>query len=191
LPSEHTNLPQHPFYGLSPTGLSRGGSDLSDYEGHNFWDTEMFMFPPIALINHNWAKRLLYYRYIMLDSAKEIAKNNGNKGARFPWESAAIGFETVQPGFEYIAKYQIHNTADISFAMQQYFALTNDIEWAEDEGCEMAEEIARFWASRVKFNETKGFYDIDNVMGPDEDHRDISNNVYTNVAAGKALKFGA
>lgn len=127
----------------------------------------------------------------MLDSAKEIAKNNGYKGAQYPWESSAIGFECVQPGFEYIAKYQIHNTADISFAMQQYFGLTNDIEWAEDEGCEMAEEIARFWASRVTFNESKGVYDIDNIMGPDEDNFNISNNVYTNVVAAKSLKFGA
>lgn len=191
LPSQNTNLPQYPFYGLSPTGLSRGGSDLSDYEGHNFWDTEMFMFPPIALINHNWAKRLLYYRHIMLDSAKEIAKKNGYKGCQFPWESAALGFETVQPGFEYISEYQIHNTADISFAMQNYFGLTNDMEWAKDEGCEMAIEIAKFWASRVSYNDTKDYYEIKHVMGPDEDHYNVSNNVYTNVVAASALKFGA
>lgn len=192
LPSEHSNLPQHPFYGLSPTGLSRGGgSDLNDYEGHNFWDTEIFMFPPIALINQHWAKRLLYYRFIMLDSAKEIATNNGYKGAQYPWESAALGFETVQPGYEYIAKYQIHNTGDVSFAMQQYFALSNDVEWASREGLEVAEEIAKFWASRVVFNQSTGFYDINHVMGPDEDHRNISNNVYTNVVAAKALRFGS
>lgn len=192
LPSEHSNLPQHPFYGLSPTGLARGGgSDLDDYEGHNFWDTEIFMFPPIALINHHWAKRLLYYRFIMLDSAKEIAKNNGYKGAQYPWESAAIGFETVQPGYEYISKYQIHNTGDISFAMQQYFALSNDVEWASSDGLEIAEEIAKFWESRVVFNESTGFFDINHVMGPDEDHRNVSNNVYTNVVAAKALRFGS
>jgi protein-glucosylgalactosylhydroxylysine glucosidase len=149
------------------------------------------MFPPIALINHQWAKRLLYYRFIMIDSAKEIAKKNGYKGAQYPWESAAIGFETVQPGYEYIAKYQIHNTGDISFAMQQYFGLTRDGEWACEEGLEMAEEIAKFWASRVTFNESTGFYDINHVMGPDEDHRNVSNNVYTNVVAAKALQFGA
>ena len=149
------------------------------------------MWQPIALINHNWAKRLLYYRFMMLDSAKEIAKNKGFKGAQYPWESAAIGFETVQPGFEYISEYQIHNTGDISHAMEQYFALTNDVEWADEEGCEMAEEIAKFWASRVSYNKSKDFYEIKNVMGPDEDHIDINNNVYTNVVAAQALKFGS
>ncbi|KAG5674373.1 hypothetical protein PVAND_004347 [Polypedilum vanderplanki] len=192
LPSENTNLPQQlPFYGLSPTGLSRGGSDLSDYEGHIFWDTEIFMFFPIALINHNWAKNLLHYRYIMLQSARDNAKTTGYKGARFPWESAATGIEVVQPDFEYIGEFQQHISGDISFAMHQYFALTHDVEWVMKEGCEMAIEIAKFWESRVKFNEESGLYDIEHVMGPDEDHNNVTNNVYTNVVAKEALKFGS
>lgn len=191
LPSQYTNLtPQHPFYGLSPTGLGRGSS-TDDYEGHNFWDTEIFMFPTIALINHDWAKSLLHYRYIMLNSARDYAKLTGFKGARFPWESAATGYETIQPGYEYIAEYQHHITGDICFAMRQYFALTYDMRWARDEGCEMAEEIANFWESRVNYNETNELYEIDHVMGPDEDHCDTKNNVYTNVVAASALKFGS
>lgn len=193
LPSGHPNLPQqHPFYyGLSPTGLGRGGSDLNDYEGHNFWDTEIFMFPPIALINQKWAKSLLHYRYMMLNAARDYAKTTGYAGARFPWESAATGIETIQPGYEYIAEYQHHISGDISFAMRQYFALTHDTQWAKEEGCEMAEEIAKFWASRVKFNESTGYYDINHVMGPDEYHRNVNNNAYTNVIAAEALKFGS
>ena len=192
LPSENINLPQHqhPFYGLSPTGLGRGDSQ-DDYEGHNFWDTEIFMFPTIALINHNWAKSLLHYRYIMLNSARDYSKMTGYKGARFPWESAATGYETIQPGYEYIAEYQQHITGDISFAMRQYFALTNDIQWAKDEGCEMAQEIAEFWESRVNFNEKSRLYEINHIMGPDEDHYNTNNNVYTNVIAIIALKFGS
>lgn len=191
MPSETTNLPQtHPFYGLSPTGLGLGDTQ-DDYEGHNFWDTEIFMFPVVALINHNWGRSLLHYRYIMLNSARAIAKSSGYEGARFPWESAATGFETIQPGYEYIAEYQQHITGDISFAMRQYFALSNDLEWARSEGCEMAQEIAKFWESRVTFNETIGQYEIDHVMGPDEDHCDTKNNVYTNVIAVNALQFGS
>lgn len=192
MPSEHSNLPQHPFYGLSPTGLGRGdGSDLNDYEGHNFWDTEIFMFPPIALINLDWAKSLLHYRYMMLDAARDYAKITGYNGARYPWESAATGYEAIQPGYEYIAEHQHHITGDISFAMQQYFALSNDLDWAHREGCKMAIEIAKFWESRVTLNESTGYYDINHIMGPDEDHNNIMNNVYTNVIAKRALKFGS
>jgi protein-glucosylgalactosylhydroxylysine glucosidase len=82
LPSLITNSPQHPFYGLSPTGLGRGGSDLDDYEGHNFWDTEMFMMPPAALIKPKWAKQLLHYRFMMLNAAKDYAEANGYQGVR-------------------------------------------------------------------------------------------------------------
>jgi trehalose/maltose hydrolase-like predicted phosphorylase len=192
LPSLRTNSPQqHPFYGLSPTGLGRGGSELSDYEGHNFWDSEIFMFPPIALIDRNWARSLLHYRYIMLESARDYAKTTGFEGARFPWESAASGYVVVQPGYEYIGEFQQHITGDIAFAMRQYFALTHDVEWVKEEGCEMAEEIARFWASRVTLDESSGLYDIKHVMGPDEDHVNVTNNAYTNVVAREALKFGA
>lgn len=77
-----SNLPQHPFYGLSPTGLGRGGSDLSDYEGHNFWDTEIFMLPPVALLNPTWARELLHYRFTMLNAAKDYANAGGYSGAR-------------------------------------------------------------------------------------------------------------
>jgi trehalose/maltose hydrolase-like predicted phosphorylase len=191
LPSLHTNSPQYPFYGLSPTGLGKGGCNLDDYEGHNFWDTEMFMFPPIALINHKWAESLLHYRHMMLGAARDYAKTTDYNGARFPWESAASGFETVQPGYEYIAEYQQHITADISHALMQYFAVTKNRKWALDEGCEMAIEIAKFWESRVKYNAESMKYEIHNIMGPDEDHRNVSNNAYTNVIAAKALKFGS
>lgn len=192
LPSQHTNLPQYPFYGLSPTGLGRGdGCDLNDYEGHNFWDTEIFMFPSIALINQWWAEQLLHYRYMMLNSARDYAKTTNYSGARYPWESAASGYEVIQPGYEYIAEYQHHITGDISNAMELYFGATRNLKWAKEEGCEMAEEIAKFWQSRVSFNESSGFYDINHVMGPDEDHEDTRNNVYTNVIAAKALRFGS
>lgn len=83
LPSLNSNLPNRQFYGLSPTGLGRGGRDLNDYEGHNFWDTEIFMLPPASLINSKWAKDLLHYRFIMLNAAKDYANASGYRGARY------------------------------------------------------------------------------------------------------------
>jgi len=73
--------------------------------------------------------------------------------------------------------------------MQNYFSVTYDIEWLHNEGLALAENIADFWLSRVKRDDATGLYDIRNVMGPDEDHYNITNNVYTNVVVGYALKF--
>lgn len=97
----------------------------------------------------------------------------------------------VQPGYEYIAHYQQHISGDISFGLAQYFSLTHGVDFMKAEGCELAIEIAKFWQSRVTFNETTQLYDINHVMGPDEDHRDVNNNVYTNVIAKFALNFGS
>lgn len=82
LPSPATNIPNRMFYGLSPTGLGRGGSNLEDYEGHNFWDTEIWMLPTILLQHRGWVKELLHYRFIKLSAAEKYAKSTGYKGAR-------------------------------------------------------------------------------------------------------------
>lgn len=87
LPSRPTAAPLHPFYGLSPTGLGRGGS-IDDYEGHNFWDTPIFMMPPIAVIDPRWANDLLHYRFMMLDAARSYANSSGFRGSR--WVGAEI-----------------------------------------------------------------------------------------------------
>lgn len=102
-----------------------------------------------------------------------------------------MGIEVIQPGYDYIANYQQHITGDISFGLQHYLSLTHDVDFFKLEGCELASNIAEFWESRVSFNDSTGFYDINHVMGPDEDHSNVDNNVYTNVIAKYALNFGS
>ncbi|XP_050101550.1 protein-glucosylgalactosylhydroxylysine glucosidase-like isoform X2 [Anopheles aquasalis] len=180
-------------YGFSPTGLGRGGgSNLDDYEGHSFWDTEIWMLPVLNVIDRSYARSLLQYRIERLEVAKELAAELGYGGARYPWESAFTGTEVTQPCCPAVAQYQHHITADISFGLRQHLAATQDLEWLCASGADrMATEIASFWASRVTFNQTgTAQYDIAAVMGPDEDHENVTNNAYTNVVAGYALYFG-
>lgn len=47
------------YYGLSPGGIGKSG-----YQGHSFWDTEMWMLPPITLLEPKWSEDLLYYRFL-------------------------------------------------------------------------------------------------------------------------------
>lgn len=83
MPSFKTNHPTVDYYGLSPTGLGRGGVDLLDYEGHSFWDTEIWMFPVVMQMDPRWARQLLNYRYRMLDAARDHANKTGYLGARY------------------------------------------------------------------------------------------------------------
>lgn len=55
---------------------------------------------------------------------------------------------------------QLHVTADIAFAIRNHFAVTHDMNWLQTEGCPLTKEIATFWANRVHFNGSTGFYDI-------------------------------
>lgn len=57
-------------------------------------------------------------------------------------------------------------------------------------GCDIAIGTAQFWASRVPSNEHANGFDINGYMGPDDDHVNVNNNPFTNVAAALNLYFG-
>lgn len=83
LPSLNTSeLYQKPFYGLAPSGLGRGGVVFSEYQGHSFWDTEIWMLPPVLLLEPEWSKAALNYRYQGRIAAADIAQDYGYKGWR-------------------------------------------------------------------------------------------------------------
>lgn len=94
-------------------------------------------------------------------------------------------------GYEHIVEFQQHITTDIGHALRQHFFATYDLEWMEAVGFDLAIGTAEFWASRVTFNELTNRYDINGIMGPDEDHWNISNNAFTNVGAALNLYFGS
>lgn len=81
LPSPSSNQPNEPYYGLSPTGLARGNLE-ADYQGHNFWDTEIWMLPVVTQFGYSYGNLLFDYRYRHLQGARYNANATGYKGAR-------------------------------------------------------------------------------------------------------------
>ncbi|XP_019643989.1 PREDICTED: acid trehalase-like protein 1 [Branchiostoma belcheri] len=190
LPAQNHYGTANQFYGLSPGGLANGKL-LQDYQGHSFWDTETWMYPPILLLHPALAKDILSYRIHVRGPAYDRARENGHQGLRFPWESAFTGVE-VTPGDICMEcrENQQHITGDIAFAARQYVSATRDLGWLKDEnGWELIMETARFWKSRPTFNQTRGLYDINGVMPPDEFHHTINNSIYTNVVAKLSMEF--
>ncbi len=175
-------------------GLSSiGARTLSGegYRGHVFWDTEIFMLPFYAAVMPDVAKNMLIYRYKRLEKARQIALENGYRGAMFPWESADSGVdETPQWAKDLDGKIikiktnqlEQHITADIAYACHHYFLMTADQEFMFGMGYEIIVEAARFWASRVEQNKSRK-YEIRDVIGPDEFHIHVNNNAYTNLMA--------
>ncbi len=169
-------------YSLSPMGLSGLG-----YNGHVFWDTELWMYPPLLMLQPNIAKSLLEYRYQRLDAAKANAFAHGYEGAMYPWESAADGTEDT-PVWALTGPFQHHITGCVAWAHWKYYQVTKDKEWLRDRGWPVMKAAAEFWASRVERNGPKQ-YDIKNVIGANEWLENIDNNAFTNGMAITALQF--
>lgn len=169
-------------HSLSPMGLSGLG-----YNGHAFWDTELWMYPSLLLLHPEIAKSLLEYRYQRLDAAKHNAFAHGYKGAMYPWESAASGNEET-PVWALSGPFEHHITADIAIAVWNYYAVTQDKNWLREKGYPILRETADFWASRVERN-GPGHYDIKNVVAADEWAENVDNNAFTNAAAKANLQY--
>jgi kojibiose phosphorylase len=168
------------------------------YKGHVFWDTEIYMVPFYLMTHPAAARALLLYRYHALGAAREKAKTAGYQGAMYPWESADTGEETtpryvIGPGGEVIqvlnGDLEVHITADIAYAVWQYWENTADDEFFLQAGAELLLETARFWGSRGRF-EGDGRFHIRGVIGPDEYHENVDDNAYTNLMASWNLKRG-
>ncbi len=169
-------------YSLSPMGLSGLG-----YNGHVFWDTELWMYPPILMLQPDMARSLLEYRFERLEAAKQNAFAHGYEGAMYPWESAADGSEDT-PVWALTGPFQHHITGCVAWAAWKYFQVTGDKDWLENRGWPLLENAAKFWASRVERN-GPGQYDIKNVIGANEWEENIDNNAFTNGMAITALKY--
>jgi len=171
-------------FSLSPMGLSGLG-----YNGHVFWDTELWMYPALLVLHPAIAKSLIEYRYQRLEAARRNAFSHGFKGAMFPWESAETGVEET-PVWALSGPFEHHITACVGIAAWNYYCVTQDKEWLRDRGWPLLKETADFWASRVERN-GPGKYDIKNVVAADEWAENVDNNAFTNAAAKANLQFAA
>ncbi len=162
---------------IGAKGLSGKG-----YFGHTFWDTEIYMLPYFIWTDPKGARSLLEYRYRCLESARENARYYGQEGARFPWEAAWITDRETCPE-DHFSKHEVHVSADVAYGVYYYYAVTRDLEFMLRYGCELLFETAQFWTSRVEYNEQKGYYEILDVIGPDEFTHEANNNAFTNYLA--------
>jgi protein-glucosylgalactosylhydroxylysine glucosidase len=166
----------------SPMGLSGLG-----YNGHVFWDAELWMYPAILVMHPELAKSMVEYRFQRLEAARKNAFANGFKGAMFPWESAESGVEET-PVWALSGPFEHHITADVAIAAWNYYAVTQDKQWLREKGYPILSATADFWSSRVERN-GPGHFDIKNVVAADEWAENVDNNAFTNAAAKANLQY--
>ena len=166
---------------IPPFGLTSQG-----YNGHIFWDTEFWMFPPMLFLNQGIARSMMDYRTDRLKPACQRAFSYGYRGAMFPWESDDVGEESC-PTFALTGPFEHHISADIAIATWNYYCMSRDIRWLREDGFPLMEQVAEFLVSRAEQNED-GSYSICNVVCADEYAEGVDDNAFTNAAARCALQ---
>ena len=170
-------------------GVPAKGLTGKAYEGHYFWDTEIYLLPFLTYTSPRIAKNLLTFRYNMLEQARARARQLGHRGAMFPWRTIS--------GEEASAYYaagtaQYHINADIMYALRKYVQATGDEALLRDYGAEMLVETARLWVDLGFYSDAKGGkFCINGVTGPDEYNAVVNNNAYTNLMARENLRYAA
>jgi alpha,alpha-trehalose phosphorylase len=170
-------------------GVPAKGLTGQAYEGHYFWDTEIYLLPFLTYTSPRIARNLLTFRYRMLGQARAHARQLGHRGAMFPWRTIS--------GEEASAYYaagtaQYHINADIMYALRKYVQATGDEQFLRDYGAEMLVETARLWLDLGFYSDGKGGkFCINAVTGPDEYNTVVNNNAYTNLMARENLRYAA
>jgi alpha,alpha-trehalose phosphorylase len=166
-------------------GVPAKGVTGRGYEGHYFWDTEIYVVPFLVHTNPRWARRLLEFRCRMLGAARERAAEVGHRGALYPWRT--IGGEEASAWYA-AGTAQYHINADIAYALRQYRNVTGDLGFLLDEGAEVMVETARLWMDIGFFSAHRGGrFCLNGVTGPDEYTTVVDNNAYTNLMAKENL----
>jgi trehalose/maltose hydrolase-like predicted phosphorylase len=171
---------------LGARGLSGDG-----YNGHVFWDSDVFVVPFLAATCPGAARAMLEYRVRRLSTAVEQSRELGREGAKFPWESASTGREitpavVIGPRGETVVvrngEMEDHIVADVAWAACRYDDWTADEAFRRGPLTRVLIETARYWASRIERGDD-GSAHIRHVIGPDEYHEDVDDNAFTNVMA--------
>lgn len=172
------------------TSIPAKGLTGPGYEGHYFWDAEMFMLPFFTYTEPAIARQLLLYRYHTLPQAQHRAREMAvNNGVMFPWRT--INGEESSSYYP-AGTAQVHINADIAYAVDTYVRVTGDTDFLIDYGYEIIVKTARFWLAYGHWatdDAHAGKFVINDVTGPDEYTAMVSNNYFTNRMAQNNLSI--
>jgi alpha,alpha-trehalose phosphorylase len=162
-------------------GVPAKGVTGSGYEGHYFWDSEVYVAPFLTYTSPEIARNLMHFRSMMLPAARDRARELSQRGALFPWRT--INGEEASAYYA-AGTAQVHIDADVAHALVQYVNATGDEGFLLRDGLEILVETARLYADLGFWrNNGERSFHIHGVTGPDEYTTVVNNNLFTNVMA--------
>jgi alpha,alpha-trehalose phosphorylase len=172
------------------TSIGAKGQTGEGYEGHVFWDADLYVMPVFAFTSPAIARTMLEWRISKLGVARDNARAMGQEqGALYPWRT--IGGHECSSYFP-AGSAQYHINADIAYALETYLAATGDRTLLDAGGAAMLVETARIWLAIGFHDADRGdAFVINRVTGPDEYSAIVNNNLYTNLMAARHLRFAA
>jgi alpha,alpha-trehalose phosphorylase len=170
-------------------GIGARGLTGQTYEGHYFWDTEIYVLPFLIYTAPRIAGNLLRFRHSKLPAARRRARQVGEQGALFPWRT--INGEEASAYYA-AGTAQYHINADIAHAIRKYVQMSGDPDFLARHGAEILVETARLWLSLGFYSPRKeGRFCINGVTGPDEYNAVVDNNLFTNCMARENMRYAA
>ena len=170
--------------GIAAKGVTGGG-----YDGHYFWDTEVYVAPFLSYTMPEAARKVVRFRWQMLDAARVRAREMSQVGALYPWRT--INGEEASAYYA-AGTAQYHINAAVVLALRRYLEASGDIDFLSREGAEILVETARLWVDLGFYGQNGGrAFHIHRVTGPDEYTTVVNDNFYTNVMARFNLRYAA
>ncbi len=178
------STPSDGRHALAAKGLTGQG-----YEGHVFWDTEMFALPVLQMTAPTLVRASLDWRIHTLEPARAHARElNHPIGALYPWRTIA-----GEEGSSYFpsGSAQYHINAAVAFAMRMHHLGSNP-QPVKSEDAAVLFETARIWMQVGHYDAARGgAFCIHSVTGPDEYSALVNNDCYTNRMAQMHLRYAA
>jgi alpha,alpha-trehalose phosphorylase len=169
------------------TSIPAKGLTGHGYQGHYFWDIDIYVMPFLCYTQPRIAKNILRWRRSLLDHARERASELDHHGALYPWRT--INGEEASAYYQ-AGTAQYHLNADIAYALERYVEATGDRSILGESGAEVLAETARLWCN-LGFHASDGTFRLHGVTGPDEYTTLVNDNTYTNLMARHHLRFAA
>jgi maltose phosphorylase len=159
------------------------------YGGATYWDTEAYCLPfYLKTASPEISKQLLIYRYNHLDKAIENAAKLGFTDGAALYPMVTMNGEECHNEWE-ITFEEIHRNGAIAFGIYNYIRHTGDVAYLAEYGRPVLVGIARFWAQRFNWSESKKAYVMLGVTGPNEYENNVNNNWYTNYLAKWCIQY--
>jgi alpha,alpha-trehalose phosphorylase len=167
-------------------GIASKGVTGSGYEGHYFWDSEIYVVPFLCYTLPEVARNVIHFRTRMLPAARDRAREMAQSGALYPWRT--INGEEASAYYA-AGTAQVHIDADIAYALMKYTRASGDEGFLARDGIDLLVETARMWVDLGfwRHNDERTFH-IHGVTGPDEYTTVVNNNLFTNVMARANLE---